>query len=85
MEAGHGYRVVVPIDVKKKPREQELPLHNRWHPDIPPVVEVKTGEIFRVEMVDSAGGAITNECTAEDVKHADSSSVIFKFQATFIF
>ncbi|CAI9758498.1 unnamed protein product [Fraxinus pennsylvanica] len=75
MEAGRGYRLVVPIDIKKKPREQELPLHNRWHPDIPPVVEVKTGEIFRVEMVDSTGGAIKKEYTAEDVKHADSSSV----------
>ncbi|KAH7511193.1 hypothetical protein FEM48_ZijujUnG0034300 [Ziziphus jujuba var. spinosa] len=37
--AQYGARVVVPIDLKKKPWEQKLPLHNRWHPDIPPVTE----------------------------------------------
>lgn len=45
-------RLVVPIDVKKKPWEQEVHLHNRWHPDIPPVADVTEGELFRVEMVD---------------------------------
>ncbi|KAL3813671.1 hypothetical protein ACJIZ3_014939 [Penstemon smallii] len=71
----HGAKVVVPIDVKKKPTQQELPLHNRWHPDIPPVAEVRTGEVFRVEMVDFSGGGITKEYTAEDIKHADPSIV----------
>ncbi|KAG2719741.1 hypothetical protein I3843_02G001000 [Carya illinoinensis] len=73
--APYGPRLVVPIDVKKKPREQKLPLHNRWHPDIPPVAEVKTGEVFRVEMVDFSGGGITQDYTAEDIKHADPSIV----------
>jgi formamidase len=35
--AKYGARLIVPIDVKKKPWEQKLPLHNRWHPDIPVV------------------------------------------------
>ena len=69
--AQYGPRLVVPIDVKKKPREQEVPLHNRWHPAIPPVAEVAAGEVFRVEMVDFSGGGITNEFSAEDIKHAD--------------
>ena len=30
-------RNLVPIDVLKHPWEQKAPLHNRWHPDIPPV------------------------------------------------
>ena len=30
------------------PWEQETPLHNRWHPDIPPVASVVEGEAFRV-------------------------------------
>ncbi|PKI71296.1 hypothetical protein CRG98_008296 [Punica granatum] len=51
-----GARVIIPNDVKKKPWEQELPLHNRWHPEIPPVAEVAEGEVFRVEMVDANGG-----------------------------
>ena len=80
----HGARLVVPIDLKKKPREQKLPLHNRWHPDIPPVAEVKVGEVFRVEMVDCNGGGITKEYTAEDIKHADLSvvSCLFTFSSS---
>nr|GMC66309.1 formamidase-like isoform X2 [Ipomoea batatas] len=68
-------RLVVPVDVKKKPREQNPPLHNRWHPDIPPVAEVKEGELFRVEMVDFSGGGITSQYTAQDIKYADQSIV----------
>jgi len=71
----HGARLVFPIDVKKKPWEQKLPLHNRWHPDIPPVAEVTVGELFRVEMVDFSGGRITKEYSAEDIKNADPSIV----------
>ncbi|CDP02586.1 unnamed protein product [Coffea canephora] len=59
----HGSRIVIPVDVKKKPWEQKLPPHNRWLPAIPPVAEVKTGELFRVERVDCSGGGsgITKE------------------------
>ncbi|KAL0395823.1 UNVERIFIED_CONTAM: Formamidase [Sesamum calycinum] len=71
----HGARVVVQIDVKKKPWEQQPPLHNRWPPPIPPVAEVRTGELFRVEMVDFSGGGITKDYTAEDIKFADPSIV----------
>jgi hypothetical protein len=28
------------VDISKKPWEQDKPLHNRWHPDIPAVAEV---------------------------------------------
>ncbi|KHG09670.1 fmdA [Gossypium arboreum] len=71
--AHYGAKVVVPIDLKKKPWEQKHPLHNRWHPDIPVVAEVKDGEVFRVEMVDFSGAGITSDYSAEDVKHADQS------------
>lgn len=70
-----GTRMVVPIDLKKRPWEQKHPLHNRWHPDIPAVEEVSVGELFRVEMVDFSGGGITQDYSAEDVKHADPSIV----------
>jgi hypothetical protein len=36
-------RPIVTVDVKKKTWEQPTPLHNRWHPEIPPVGEVKEG------------------------------------------
>lgn len=73
--AQYGPRLVVPIDLKKKPWEQRFPLHNRWHPDIPPVVEATVGEVFRVEMMDFSGGGITKNYTAHDIKHADLSIV----------
>lgn len=33
----NGYRNVCPVDLGKAPKDQDAPLHNRWHPDIPPV------------------------------------------------
>ncbi|KAK8654985.1 hypothetical protein V6N13_107578 [Hibiscus sabdariffa] len=37
-------RLVETIDLKKRPWEQALALHNRWHPEIPPVTCVKDGK-----------------------------------------
>ncbi|KAL3346362.1 hypothetical protein AABB24_025016 [Solanum stoloniferum] len=68
-------RLVIPIDLTKKPWEQKLPLHNRWHPEIPPVTEIKTGEMFRIEMVDWTAGAIQDNNSAIDVKTVDLSTV----------
>lgn len=68
-------RLVVPIDLTKKPWEQEFPLHNRWHPQVPHVAEVKVGELFRVEMTDWTGGAIKDDDSAVDVKSIDLSAV----------
>lgn len=65
----------MPIDPKKKPWEQKLPLHNRWHPEIPPVAEVTAGKIFRIEMVDWTGGAIKDDYSALDVKFIDLTTV----------
>lgn len=69
----YGPRLVVPIDLKKKPWEQKHPFHNRWHPEIPPVADIKAGEVFRVEMVDFTGGRITKDYSADDIKHVDVS------------
>lgn len=66
-------RLVVPIDLKKKAWDQSLPLHNRWHPLIPPVAEVHTDEVFRVEMVDWTGGVIGDNHSATDVQFLDLS------------
>lgn len=62
-------RVVVKVDLKKKPWQQDQPLHNRWHPEIPPVAEVKAGEFFRVEMIDAMGGVIKDNDSASDIKN----------------
>ncbi|MCO5591219.1 hypothetical protein L7F22_045200 [Adiantum nelumboides] len=68
-------RSVVSVDVKKQAWEQEQPLHNRWHPDIPPVAHVVAGELFRVEMLDWTGGQIADNDSAEDIKHIDLSRI----------
>lgn len=68
-------RLVVPIDVKKKPWEQEVHLHNRWHPDIPPVADVTEGELFRVEMVNWTRGQVRDDDSADDIKSLDLTTV----------
>lgn len=68
-------RKLISVDVKKAPWEQEPPLHNRWHPGIPPVAKVSQGEVFRVECVDWTGGQIKNNDSSDDVKNVDLSQV----------
>lgn len=68
-------KTIISVDPKKNPWEQEIPLHNRWHPDIPPVASVKEGEVFRVECVDWTGGQIKNDESSDDVKNVDLSQV----------
>jgi len=72
-------RLVIPIDVKKQPWEQKVPLHNRWHPDIPPVADVTEGELFRVEMVDWTGGRVRDDNSADDIKFLDLTIVSLHF------
>lgn len=68
-------QTIISVDPKKLPWEQDTPLHNRWHPDIPSVASVKPGEIFRVECVDWTGGQIKNDESSDDVKNVDLSQV----------
>ena len=45
---------LIGVDPKKRAWEQDIPLHNRWHPDIPAVASVKPGQVFRVETIGDA-------------------------------
>ncbi len=71
--------VIVPTifkaDLCKSVFDQELPLHNRWHPDIPAVASVAQHEIFKVECFDWTGGQIRNNDNACDVKNVDLTRV----------
>ena len=78
-------RLVVPIDVKKHPWEQKVPLHNRWHPDIPPVADVTEGEFFRIEMVDWSGGRVKDDNSADDMKSMDFTIVSLYFSSGDVF
>jgi formamidase len=41
-------------------------MHNRWHPDIPPVAEVAPGDEIRLETEEGLAGQLTRESTHAD-------------------
>ena len=63
------------IDLTKPMSEQELPGHNRWHPDIPAVVSVNPGDVFRIECKDWTDGQIKDNDDPNDVRDVDLTKV----------
>ncbi|MEL6814378.1 MAG: formamidase [Cyanobacteria bacterium J06598_3] len=63
------------IDLTKPMSEQEIPGHNRWHPDIPAVVSVNPGDVFRIECKDWTDGQIKNDDDPSDVRDVDLTKV----------
>ena len=61
------------VDPTKSMTEQELPGHNRWHPDIPAEIAVPLGHDFRVECLEWTDGQILNNDSATDVEQVDLS------------
>ncbi|MEZ5740516.1 MAG: acetamidase/formamidase family protein [Burkholderiaceae bacterium] len=45
--------------------------HNRWHPDIPPLLTVRPGETIEVETRDAADGQIHGGMTVDDLARLD--------------
>ena len=66
---------IFPINIKKPFTEQELVGHNRWHPDIPAVVSVNPGDVFRIECKDWTDGQIKNNDSPDDVRDVELSIV----------
>ncbi len=66
---------IIRVDLTKPVKDQPTPLHNRWHPDIPPVARVRVGELFRVECMDWTGGQIKDNDSAEDIEKLDLTVV----------
>ena len=64
---------VVPVDLSKPADQQDIPLHNRWHPEIPAVATQKTNTVFKLMCYDWTGGQIKNTDSAEDIKNVDLS------------
>jgi acetamidase/formamidase len=64
-----------PLDNTKSFTDQKHVGHNRWHPDIPPVVSVKPGEVFRADCREWFDGAIHNDDSADDVRNAPLAGV----------
>lgn len=59
------------VDHSKSMRDQDVPGHNRWHPDIPSVAMVKPGAEFRMECRDWTDCQVGNNDTANDVRDID--------------
>jgi formamidase len=66
---GAGKEKPVPtvrIDRGKHLSEEPKTGHNRWHPDVPPVVEAAEGEEVTLETRDAADGYLTPRSTEAD-------------------
>jgi formamidase len=57
----------ISIDRTKRLREEPHKGHNRWHPDIPPVIEVEPGEEVTLETRDAMDLQIGPGTTAKDL------------------
>ncbi|KAI0064946.1 Acetamidase Formamidase [Artomyces pyxidatus] len=57
------------------PADEQKGLHNRWHPDIPPVATVKPGEVFKLECIDWTGAQIGNNDNSDDIKNVDLTKI----------
>ena len=57
----------VSIDRSKRMRDEPHKCHNRWHPDIAPIIEVAPGEDLALETRDANDGQIGPKTTLEDL------------------
>ncbi|TDC98459.1 formamidase [Actinomadura sp. 7K507] len=60
--------VVFSVDQTKSMRDQQVPGHNRWHPDIPPAVTVRPGAEVRIESREWMDGQVVNDDSANDIR-----------------
>ena len=57
----------IAIDRNKTLSEEPTKGHNRWHPDIPPVVKVDPGQVVGLETRDGLDGQVKPTSTAADL------------------
>ncbi|MEU5992024.1 formamidase [Spirillospora sp. NPDC047418] len=65
--------VVFSVDQARSMRDQSVPGHNRWHPDIPAAATVRPGAEFRMECREWTDGQIGNNDSANDIRDVDLS------------
>ncbi len=61
----------IEIDRSKRLKEEPDRGHNRWHPDIPPVLEVEPGEEVVLETRDALDGQILSGVTTAELEGMD--------------
>ncbi len=62
----------VVIDRNKRLKDQPDTGHNRWHPDVPPIVDVDPGEEVVLETRDASDGQIVPALAAADLENLDT-------------
>lgn len=67
--------VLFKVDLTRSMSEQDVVGHNRWHPDIPAVVSVNPGDVFRIECKDWTDGQIKNDDNPDDIRDVDLTVV----------
>ncbi|MEU1692185.1 formamidase [Streptomyces hirsutus] len=63
--------VIFSVDQSRSMRDQDVPGHNRWHPDVPVAAMVRPGDEFRVECREWTDAQIGNNDSANDVRDVD--------------
>lgn len=64
---------VFQIDQSRSMFEQEVPGHNRWHPEIPAAATVRPGSDFRMDCREWTDGQVGNTDDANDIRDMDLS------------
>jgi len=59
------------VELGKSMADQDVPGHNRWHPDIPAVAATDPGMDFRIECLDWTNGQVGNNDSANDIRDMD--------------
>jgi formamidase len=62
----------ITIDRNKRLKEEPHTGHNRWHPDIPPLIEVEPGEEVVLETRDASDCQIKPSMTVADLTNLDA-------------
>jgi len=65
----------IKIDRSKRLKDEPHTGHNRWHPDIPPVIEVDPGEEVALETRDASDGQIHPATSASELARHDAKAV----------
>ncbi len=65
----------ISIDRTKRLGEEPRTGHNRWHPDIPPILTVELGDTVSLETRDAVDGAITPQTTLADLESVDMNLI----------
>ena len=63
---------IIEIDRTKRLKEEPWTGHNRWHPDIPAILEVEPEEEVVIETRDASDGQIRPETTLDDLLGMDT-------------